>query len=228
MVDIVEEEIELHLVDTRQLVEEAKKLKEAQRIKKQNDKIQKKLTTSTAPISFIGDPKDILPKRQARIQTRAGAITGQKTANAFTDMQKKVKRLEKKQKEVKKQVNKIQDDIINKIEGAGNLISGGVGVGEVAAIGTRFGPIGILVTSAVLSLIPIIQKQFERGGVFSIFLRETKQTRTLTDIDELNLIRSGTKFLTDDLRIVQGIPARSNTQNLKYEHIRFTAQKLGQ
>ena len=45
MVDIVEE-VELHLIDTTQLVAGAKKLKEAQRIKKQNDKLQKQLTFS--------------------------------------------------------------------------------------------------------------------------------------------------------------------------------------
>ncbi len=42
MVDIVEEEIELHLIDTRDLVEEAKKLKQLERIKKrQNDLLKK-------------------------------------------------------------------------------------------------------------------------------------------------------------------------------------------
>ena len=36
MADIIDEEIELHLVDTSQLVAEAKKLKQAQKIKKEN------------------------------------------------------------------------------------------------------------------------------------------------------------------------------------------------
>jgi len=57
MVDIVEEEVDLHLVDTSQLVAEAKKLKEAQRIKKQNDKLQKQLTFSKPSIK----PPSVIP-----------------------------------------------------------------------------------------------------------------------------------------------------------------------
>jgi len=91
MADIIDEEVELHLVDTSQLVAEAKKLKEAQRIKKENNKIKKQLTFSQAPFTA---PSETLPRKEAKAQTRAGAIKGQNTFSAFTDMQKKIKQLD--------------------------------------------------------------------------------------------------------------------------------------
>lgn len=231
MVDIVEEEVELHLVDTRQLVEEAKKLKEAQRIKRESNKIQKQLTTSQTPIQFIGDPKDTLPKRQQKIQTRVGAISGQKTASAFTDMQKKIKELEKKQKKALKKIDDFQDKFVDKLEGAGSFlnsgsISGGA-LGVFGGIAARFGPIGLLIASAVTALTTQFFQEFERGGIFSTALKITEREKNIVDIDYVVDVRSGTKFLTSDLRMAQKAPDTSNTLNLRYEHIRYTSQELG-
>jgi len=231
MSGIVDEEVELHLVDTRQLVEEAKKLKEAQRIKKANDKIQKQLTTSTAPISFIGDPKDILPKSEAKKQTRTGAISGQKTASAFTDMQKKIKELEKKQKKALKKIDDFQDKFVDKLEGAESFltsgsISGGA-LGVFGGIAARFGPIGLLIASAVTAITTQFFQEFERGGIFSTALKITEREKNIVDIDYVIDVRSGTKFLTSDLRMAQKAPETSNTLNLRYEHIRYTSQELG-
>jgi len=231
MVDIIDEEVELRLVDTSQLVAEAKKLKEAQRIKKQNDKIQRQLTTSTAPIPFIGDPKDILPKRQARIQTRAGAITGQKTASAFTAMQKKIKELEKKQKKAIKKIDDFQDKFVDKLQGAESFLTSGSitggALGVFGGIAARFGPIGILIASAVTAITSQFFQEFERGGIFSTALKITEREKNIADIDYVVDVRSGTKFLTSDLRMAQKAPETSNTLNLRYEHIRYTSQELG-
>lgn len=229
MVDIIDEEIELHLVDTSQLVAEAKKLKEAQRIKKQNDKIQRQLTTSTAPISFIGE-KDILPKREAKIQTRKGAITGQKTTSAFTDMQKKIKELEKKQKNNLKKIDEFQDKIADELGNAKNLLSpidAVQGVGIIHNTLGRFGPIGAAIAAVVGVMIFELSEQFKRGGIFSTALPITEREKNIVDIDYVVDVRSGIKFLTSDLRLAQKAPETSNTLNLRYEHIRYTSQELG-
>lgn len=231
MVDIIDEEIELHLVDTSQLVEEAKKLKEAARIKKENNKIQKQLTFSK-PSPFIqAGESGLLPKKEARAQTRVGAITGQKTTSAFTDMQKKIKELEKKQKKAIKKINDFQDNFVDKLESAGSFlnsgsISGGA-LGVLGGIGTRFGPIGILIASAVTAITSQFFQEFERGGIFSTALKITEREKNIVDIDYVVDVRSGTKFLTSDLRMAQKAPDTSNTLNLRYEHIRYTSQELG-
>ena len=249
MSDIVDEKLELRLIDTRQLVEEAKKLKEAKRIKEEQNKLLKKdpnqlreekellkrlkegkkkpLTSSSAPTPFIGEEGPTLPN-EAKKQTRTGAIKGQNTFNAFREAQKKIKELERKQKQDKKQSDKFKNDVMNKVINSQNIFSGEIGLGDGAAILSRFGPIGMAIAAIAVPIITQLQKQFQRGGVFSIFLKEKVQAKTIIDEDELNLARSGNKFLTSDLRIVQGIPQSSNTQNIKYEHIRFTAQTLGQ
>ncbi len=226
MVDIIDEEVELHLIDTRQLVEEAKKLKELKRISDQSKKVKQQLTFSGSPVPFGGDIGPTLPS-EARKQTRKGAISGQKT-NAFTEAQKKIKDLENKQKKIKKKVDEFQDKVLDKLDLAGDVIQSG---GSPAILlGTalgRFGPIGLLVASIVLPLFGLFSKEFERGGLFSTKLKITEREKNIVDIDYVIDVRSGTKFITDDLRISQVAPEHSNTQNLKYEHIRYVSEQLG-
>jgi len=231
MADIIDEEIELRLVDTSQLVAEAKKLKQAARIKKENDKIQKQLTFSK-PSPFIqAGESGLLPKKEARAQTRVGAVIGQKTASAFTDMQKKIKELEKKQKKAIKKIDDFQDKFVDKLESAGSFlnsgsISGGA-LGVFGGIAARFGPIGLLIASVVTTLTTQFFQEFERGGIFSTALKITEREKNIVDIDYVVDVRSGTKFLTSDLRMAQKAPETSNTLNLRYEHIRYTSQELG-
>ncbi len=231
MVDIVEEEIELHLVDTSQLVAEAKKLKEAQRIKKQNDKIKKQLTFSKPSELIQAGEREVLPKRQARAQTRVGAVTSGRTGNAFTALKKKVKELEKKQKKAVAKIDEFQDKFVDKLEGAqsfltsGSLSSGALGL--LGGIASRFGPIGIAIATIVSAFTAEFFNQFQRGGIFSTKLPITEREKNIVDIDYVVDVRSGTKFLTSDLRIVQRAPETSNTLNLSYEHIRYVSQELG-
>lgn len=231
MVDIIDEEIELHLVDTSQLVAEAKKLKEAARIKKENDKTQKKLTFGGPSASIQAGQQGLVPGAEDKRQTRVGAVKGQNTFSAFTDMQKKIKALEKKQKKSIKKLNEFQDKFIDKLDTAKSFLSAGTlesgALGLFGGVASRFGPIGILVAAVVASLVPQYFQEFERGGIFSTSLKITEKEKNIADIDFVVDVRSGTKFLTSDLRMAQKAPDTSNTLNLRYEHIRYTSQELG-
>lgn len=227
MVDIIDEKVELHLIDTRQLVNEAKKLKEAKRIADQSKKVQKDLSSSGAPVPFIGEQGPILPN-EAKKQTRVGAIRGQNTTNAFQEAQRKIKELEKKQNKIKKITDQVKNKILDKIEFAGDLLqSGGNPLSIVTSSLGRFGPIGLIVAGAITTAFGLFSKEFERGGLFSTRLKITEREKNLVDVEYVIDIRSGTKFITDDLRITQVAPENSNTQNLKYEHIRYVSQELG-
>ena len=92
---------------------------------------------------------------------------------------------------------------------------------------SRFGPIGILVAAVVATIVPQYFVEFERGGIFSTALKITEREKNIADIDYVVDVRSGTKFLTSDLRMAQKAPETSNTLNLRYEHIRYTSQELG-
>jgi len=246
MVNIVEEEVELHLIDTRQLVEEAKKLRKLEAIKKrQNDVLKKSpsqlkeekemlkrlnresLTKGVSPLGTSAS-RDVLPKGFEKNQTRKGAIRGQNT-NAFKDAEKRIKNLEKVQKKIKKQVAEVQDKIIDKLDLANSFLGAGAGgaLGAFGSIANKFGPIGIAITAIVAALVPQYFEQFERGGIFSTKLPITEREKNIVDINYVVDVRSGTKFLTSDLRMAQKAPETSNTLNLRYEHIRYTSQELG-
>jgi len=228
MAGIIDEEVELRLIDTRLLVKEARKLKEAKRIADETKKIKPRLSFSQAP--FLS-PDETLPKSNQKAQTRTGAIKGQNTFQAFIAMQKKVKELEKKQQKAIKKIDNFQDKFIDKLNGAesfltsGSILGGTLGV--FGGIATRFGPIGILITSAVTAITSQFFQEFERGGIFSTKLPVTEREKNIVDIDYVVDVRSGTKFLTSDLRMAQKAPDTSNTLNLRYEHIRYTSQELG-
>ena len=226
--DIVDEQVELRLIDTRQLVAEAKKLKEAKRIADEAKKIKPQTSFSQAP--FV-TPSDTIPKSQQKAQTRVGAIKGQNTFSAFTDMQKKLKELEKKQKNSIKKINEFQDKFVDKLDTAKSFLSSGSiaggALGVFGGIASKFGPIGIMVTAIVASIVPQFFQEFERGGIFSTALKITEREKNIVDIDFVVDVRSGTKFLTSDLRMAQKAPETSNTLNLRYEHIRYTSQELG-
>jgi len=229
--DIVDEKVELRLIDTRQLVKEARKLKELKRISDQSKKVKKELTFGgPSPSIQIGE-QGLVPRAEAKRQTRAGAIRGQNTSNAFRDMQKKIKEFEKKQKKAIKRIDDFQDKFIDKLDTAESFLSSGSisggALGLFGGVASRFGPIGILVTAIVASIVPQYFQEFERGGIFSTALPITEREKNVVDIDYVVDVRSGTKFLTSDLRIAQKAPETSNTLNLRYEHIRYTSQELG-
>jgi len=181
MADIIDEEIELHLIDTRQLVEEAKKIRKAKQLQKEAKIAMKKLTTSTAPVSFIGTGKDVLPKGSAKAQTRQGAITGAKTSNAFKEIQEKQRKTEQKIKNVVKNQNKftseikqLQKDITDKLGLATDLLQSTAGVGAAAGILSRFGPIGAIVASVLATIIPVIEKNNLKGEEYFHYFLKTK------------------------------------------------------
>lgn len=231
MVDIVDEEVELHLIDTRQLVKEAKKLKEAQRISEQSKKVKKELTFGGPSASIQAGDQGLVPGAEAKRQTRVGAVKGQNTFSAFTAMQKKIKQLEKKQKKLRKDVVELPNKILGKIDEAKSLLNASTTpagtLGIFTGIASRFGPVGIIVAAIVATLIPTYFDQYERGGIFSTKLPITEKEKNIADIDFVVDVRSGTKYLTSDLRIAQKAPDTSNTLNLRYEHIRYNSQELG-
>jgi len=231
MADIIEEEVELRLIDTRQLVKEAKKLKEAKLLADQAKKVKRQLTFSGPSTLIQAGDREVLPKKQQRAQTRVGAVTSGRTGNMFTELQKKVKQLDKKQKNSIKKIDEIQDKIVNKLEGAKSFLNtGSLSAGTLGAFGgmaSRLGPIGIAIAAIVSTLVPAYFEQFDRGGIFSTKLKITEKEKNIVDIDYVIDVRSGTKFLTSDLRIVQKAPDTSNTLNLQYEHVRYVSQELG-
>lgn len=231
MVDIIEEEVELRLIDTRELVKEAKKLKEAKRIADQAKKVKQQLTFSRPSQLIQAGEREFLRKSEARAQTRTGAVTSARFGNEFTKLQKKIKELEKKQKNVTKKISEFQDKIVDKLEGAKSFLTAGSlpagALGAFGGIAARFGPLGIAIAAIVSFIIPQYFEQFDRGGIFSTKLKITEKEKNIVDIDYVIDVRSGTKFLTSDLRIVQKAPDTSNTLNLQYEHVRYVSQELG-
>lgn len=134
----IDDSVELHLIDTRQLIEEDKKLQAARKIRKQADTEKKKLTQSIGPLSNLvkeASDKNILgvpigtrgPKGffGGGNQTFKSAVGGARTQNAFTDAQKKqadlenqVKELQKKQEETEKKQEDLAKDLQKKQEAA--------------------------------------------------------------------------------------------------------------
>lgn len=291
MPEDVDETVDLFLIDTRQLVEEARKIRQAEELAKKSKQAKRDLAEGKAPIEqAIQTDEETLPRgyqapisdekliaglgpliekkvedvidQKARAkpltsstsplpsptnntalpkgffggsdQTRLGAIAGAKTTNAFNEAIKKQKQLENQIKTIKKDQESFLNSFknINKMAlGAPGALSSLAGIaGLVSRLGVFGGPAGIIiatVVTTVLGAVSEILKQFQRGGALSTSLKEPQQARTLNNVEDDNAYRSGTKYITDDLRVVQKAPNSSNTANIKYEHIRYTVETAG-
>lgn len=281
----IDDTVSIHLIDTRLLVEEAKKIREAQKLADEADGVKKRLAEGRAPfispetdedvlprgfeqkitddklLSGLGplvekkveeildqkirtrpltsssspiispDDREALPKGffQGTPQTREGAISGARTDNAFREQQRKQKALEDEIKKLKKQQHDLETKLIGNIQTVGNAISNPIGTvfGSLMQKLGKFGVIGAVIAGSAGVIYEEILKQFERGGVFSTRLKFPQQALTLNNIEDDNAYRSGTKYITDDLRVVQKAPNNSNTANLKFEMVRYTVENAG-
>lgn len=259
----IDDKIELHLIDTRQLVEEAKKIREAKKLATDAAAAKKDLAAGVSPLGQpaqqnfgapIGNQKN-KPKSffESEQQTRKSAIGGARTQTAFTQQQLKQKELEKqiadqakKQADLEKQQKKLQDEIEkakkeadkkreefeSKAWGTANvgiqsiLNPASIPSTILSKIG-RLGTVGAIIAFAAGEIISELQKQFDRGGIFSTKLKVPRQALTLNDIDVSNSWRDGTKYITSDLRIVQKAPQSSNTLKISHEAIRYVMDDLG-
>lgn len=224
----VDEKIELHLIDTATLVEEAKKIREAEELARRAKKAKRELAAGVPPLQ--GPAGQVLPKGffAGGPQTRVGAIAGARTENEFTKAIRKQKEIERELENVKRAQLKFEEKMIGNFNLAQQILTNPGSIPSVilSKIG-KFGIIGSLVAGTIGILYEEIIKQFDRGGVFSTKLKVPAQALTVNDIDVLNESRAGTKYITSELRIMQKTPESSNTANIKFEHIRYTLDNLG-
>jgi len=66
MVDIIDEKVELRLIDTRELVKEAKNLKEAKLLADQAKKVKRQLTFSRPSELIQAGEREVLPKKTTK------------------------------------------------------------------------------------------------------------------------------------------------------------------
>lgn len=222
MSDIVDEEVELHLIDTKQLAKEAEKLKEAKKIKKDFDKLKgkKKKPLTNRQMDKADERRDKqLTKKEKKSEKEKKS-----------KVQKQIKEIKKKQKKALKKIDQFQDKFVSELNSAKNMLSpvdAVQGIGIIHNSLGRFGPIGAAVAAIAGAMAFELIKQYERGGIFATPLKITEKEKNTVDIDYVIDVRSGTKYLTSDLRVVQKAPETSNTLNLQYEHVRYVSQELG-
>jgi hypothetical protein len=238
----VDDNVELHLIDTRQLVEEARKISQAKRLTREAETTKKKLFAGVSPLGTFTLESANLPKGffTGAEQTRRTAISGARTDNAFREQQKKQadldanlvklrKELDDKLKKMEKEQKEFEDKLFGGLKTFGGIMSGGTAGLPSAVLSqlSRFGLVGAIIAGSLSTIEVEMQKQFERGGALSTKLKVLPQALTLNDVNVENAERAGTKYISSDLRIVQRAPQSSNTSNIKWESIRYTMDNLG-
>jgi hypothetical protein len=226
----VDDTIELRLIDTRQLVEEARKIRKAKDLAQQSSQVQRKLAAGISPLG-MGSQASNLPKGffAGGPQSFKGSVTGARTDNAFKNLQQSNKQLQDDLKKMKSAQTAFERKIAGNVNLASQILTANISnVPSTILTGIgKFGIIGSLIAGSVGTIIEELSKQFQRGGIFSTKLKVTKQALTLNDVEVENEYRAGTKYITGELRIVQRAPESSNTANIKHESIRFTMENLG-
>jgi len=229
MPDEVSDEIELHLIDTRVLVEEARKIKEAENLVKRSEKVNRQLAAGISPLgnSNLASnlPKGFFAGGQ---KTRLGAIAGGRTDNEFRKMQKKQQELEKEIERITKKEIEFEEKIAGNLTLARTVLTNPGQVPNILLqkLG-KFGIIGSILAGTIGIIYEEFGKQYERGGALSTKIKVPQQALTLNDLEDQNAFRSGNKYITSDLSIHQKAPASSNTASIKSEHIRYAVENQG-
>jgi len=229
---MVEDSFRIKTFSSNELDEARKKITEAKRIKREEADLRRR-GGIFAPNAEEGESRRTLTRQ--RQSAKVKPIEKDRTSkapfvrgNEFKKLQAKVKEAEKRSKEIIKKQEEFQKKFFDKIDFATDITTNLDNVpATISRTLGKFGPIGLIVASAIGPLISLLSKEFERGGIFSTKLKVTKDTLTVNDIEEKASVSNGTKYLTADLTIAQKIPSSSNTQNLKYEHFRYVMEDVG-
>lgn len=249
----VSDKVELHLIDTRELVEQAKKIRELEALSDKKKKVTKELKTSSkSPLSAFDTEQSV----QASIigapfgktapkgfftggeQTFKTAVSGARTENTFTESQKKqqeledhISQFEKKLNDIKKEQKDFETKMIGNAKSLQTVLSPAGYKSNVSNLLLNklgvYGIVGSIVLAAGTEIIGEVEDQFAAGGVFNTKLKVPPQALTLNNVDQQNEFKAGTKYITSDLRVQQKSPLTSNTSNLSYENIRYAMDNLG-
>ena len=229
---MVDELFRIKTFSNNELENAKRKIAQAKRIKREEADLRRRGGIFAANTEE-GDSRRTLPrqKQSAKVKPVAADRTSKAAftkSSEFKKLQNQTRTAELKIKELTKKQKEFQEKFFDKIGSAGDLI-GDLGKGSAGlndALG-KLGPIGLIIAGLIGPILAIGNESLERGGVFSTKLPVTKNTLTVNDIDTLADVASGTKYLTADLTVAQKSPNTSNTQNLKYEHIRYVTEDTG-
>jgi len=225
---VVEESFRIKTFSNTELDNARQKVQRAKQIKREENDLRRR-GGIFAPGAEEGESRRNLPRRQQSSKLK-GTFKDKTSAQAFTrtnefkKLQKGLAESTKKQKEFADKQKKFDDKLSSLSDLAGGLDN--LPGTALSGLG-KAGPIGAVAASSIAAISALVFKEFERGGVFSTKLKVTKQAVTINDIEELTNVRSGTKFLTSDLRVMQGAPSNSNTETLGYSQVRFVSEDVG-
>jgi len=165
-------------------------------------------------------------------QTRLAAISGGRTVKEFTEFQKKAAQteaeLQRRIRDLEHKQQALENKIFSTLKGAGGFLTNpSAAPGFLLTLLKKGGPEAAIIATVVGLVLEQVEKEFDRGGTLSTKLKVPRQALTINDLEQENEYRSGNKYITSDMRIIQKAPQNSNTASIKEEHIRYTMDNLG-
>jgi len=222
----VQGDVPLNLISDADLRREADKIREAKKLKKEAEKLSP-IGTPEAP----GGPA--LPKGGAKGQTRKGAITANRTQNAFQELQNKVKKAEKDasdakkaaektKKESDKKIKELDSKLQNVVDQGGDLLKNPEAAIQsgILNLASKAGPAG-LVVALVPQIIDAVLNEFEDGGAFDTRVKEIQEVSVLGPIDYLIDINSGVVLFAQSGYLSDEPPTVVNTDRLVAGQMRY-------
>ena len=222
----VQGDVPLNLISDADLKREADKIRQAKKLKAESDKLGP-IGTPLAP----GGPA--VPKAGAKGQTRKGAITANRTQNAFQELQNKVKKAEKDAADAKKAAEKAKKDSDKKIKELDSKLQNVVDQGGdllknpeaaiqsgILNLASKAGPAGLAI-ALVPQIIDAVLDEFEDGGVFDTRVKEIEEASVLGPIEYLVDINSGLVLFAQSGYLSNEPPTIVNTDRLVAGQMRY-------
>jgi len=215
----VKGDIPLNLISDADLKREADKIRQA-----------KKLQAEASKLGPIGTPLppggEALPKGQDKGQTRKGAVTANRTENAFQEQVRKAKEeaakakkvekeLEKKLKLLEKKQKEFETKIKILIDSGGEILQNPEAAiqNNILALAQKFGPAGIAIT-LVPQIVDALLAEFEDGGIFDTRVKEIQQVGSMAAVKYLADIEAGVVLFNQSGYLTDEPPGINNTEKL--------------
>lgn len=206
---MVEEDGELDVIISRESLEkEKRKLEEL-----------KKIAAESKSLSSSGKAGS-----GTKLAAQEAAQASKKQAKLVSDLNKKVRKLEKQQKD---QDAKIQDIF----KTAGRFVTDPLGAAADALTevlqSTRAVPILGAAVGFGIAVFKIMEREFGDGGQFDLRVKVHDAVRSIVGLKQLVDIESGTVFMSPDTRLTTMAPETSNTESLRDGHVKYNQLTLG-
>lgn len=209
---MVEEEGEIDSIITKEDIEREKR------------KLQELKTIAAEKRSLVKGATGKGTRASLKEEAREASAEAKKQRKLVSDMKKRLRALEKKQREQDTKIKSFFSKASGLVTDPKTAIEDLVGT---FLNSSRAVPILGSALGFAIAVYKIIEREFGDGGIFDLRVKVKDIVRSIVGLKNLVDIDAGVIFMSPDTRLTTMPPETSNTESLRDGHVRYNQLSLG-